>query len=402
MPNNRLEALLQGIDDGGQLEQLAGDLLAREGYDVDPTGTRGPDGGRDAFLERGGETGILHCTIQPIDGKIDSDAEKAANRPEDFDQFIFATTDNPSAAKRDRLERELSEEYGWQVKIYDLARLRSKLLGTPDNKDLIREHLHIELDAATENAYEEAEKFYESRLSKLQSREGWIGDISEAETRVALSDTYELDEAPLLAIHIIPAEAFSNPEDRLAADFSDPPFINGRPQTIEKRGDCIAATRFSSSDENDSYDSYTCFHEDGWSEAVTIKITALSETESSILTKIDKVIVGYVEEAIEWYQQENFNPPFYVFTTILFGGDFTLRVPDRVVGPSRTRVLGDDVFTMGDVTISRYDQSIPESLRKPLYRLWTQAGWRHGSMHYSENSDDKEGEAPYEWDPYEP
>ena len=60
MPNNRLEALLQGIDDGGQLEQLAGDLLAREGYNVDSTGTRGPDGGRDAFLEREGEIGILH------------------------------------------------------------------------------------------------------------------------------------------------------------------------------------------------------------------------------------------------------------------------------------------------------------------------------------------------------
>lgn len=397
MPNNRLEALLQGIDDGGQLEQLAGDLLAREGYEVDPTGTRGPDEGRDAFLERAGETGILHCSIQSIDGKIDSDAEKAANRPEDFDQFIFATTDNPSAAKRDRLERELSEEYGWQVKIYDLARLRSRLLGYPENNDLIREHLHVELSAATENAYDEAEDFYESRLRKLQRREGWIGDISEAETRYAHSGTNELDEVPLLAVHIIPAEAFSNPEDRLAADFSDPPFIFQRYQRIEKRGDCTAATRSSASDEHDSYDSYACFHESGWSEAVTIKLAALSKSKKVILTKIDEVIVNYVEEATEWYRQENFNPPFYVFTTILFGDEYTLRVPDRVFGPSQTRVLDDDIFKLGSVTINGYNQDIPQILRKPLYRLWTQAGWQHGSMHYSEECED--GEVSYRWDP---
>ncbi|CDK37998.1 hypothetical protein [Halorubrum sp. AJ67] len=52
MPNNALEANLRGIGDGARLEQLAVDLLGRDGYDVDPTSVRGPDGGRDTLLER--------------------------------------------------------------------------------------------------------------------------------------------------------------------------------------------------------------------------------------------------------------------------------------------------------------------------------------------------------------
>ena len=60
MPNTALEANLRAIGDGARLEQLAVDLLGREGYDVDPTGVRGPDGGRDALFERSGKSGVLH------------------------------------------------------------------------------------------------------------------------------------------------------------------------------------------------------------------------------------------------------------------------------------------------------------------------------------------------------
>jgi hypothetical protein len=47
MSNTALEANLRAIGGGARLEQLAVDLLGREGYDVDPTGVRGPDGGKE-------------------------------------------------------------------------------------------------------------------------------------------------------------------------------------------------------------------------------------------------------------------------------------------------------------------------------------------------------------------
>jgi len=109
MPNTRLEAVLSGIGDGARLEQLVADLLRRDDYDVDPTGTRGPDGGRDALLFRDGDHGILHCSVsQRWEQKVRGDAEKAADRPEDFTFFIFATTQNhPCSVKTSNRETAL-------------------------------------------------------------------------------------------------------------------------------------------------------------------------------------------------------------------------------------------------------------------------------------------------------
>ena len=96
MPNTQLGANLRAIGDGARLEQLAVDLLNREDYNVDPTGVRGQDDGRDALLERSGSQGVLHCSAQSndIEGKICDDAKSAATRPEEFDFFYFCYNDS--------------------------------------------------------------------------------------------------------------------------------------------------------------------------------------------------------------------------------------------------------------------------------------------------------------------
>ena len=398
MPNNRLEAVLQGIDDGGQLEQLVVDLLAREGYKVDPTGTRGPDGGRDGLLERGGNKGILHCSIQSIDEKIESDAEKAADRPESFDLFVFATTDNPAAVKRDRLERELGEKHGWQVKIYDLQRLRNQLFGNSENHDLIREHLHIDLSTVNENAQKDAEKFYETRIEELRSRDGYIGEIANRDTWPSTDGTKEKQNPPYLAIHLIPAEARASSKDRLAADFPDPPFVGRHHGQIEKFGSCIASTRRVESDPDSPYESYCCFDEDGWSEAVTTKI-AISSEKPRLRSHFDQVAVEYIEDALIWYEKVDINLPLYVFLTLFHAEEYTMYVPDKVRGPYRTRTINSEVFKLGNATIESYNADIPQLLRKPFYRLWTQAGWETGSLNYSGEQDEDTGEKQYKWDP---
>lgn len=398
MPNNRLEALLQGIDDGGQLEQLVADLLARDGYEVDPTGTRGPDGGRDALLERGGNKGILHCSIQSIEEKIESDAEKAADRPENFDLFIFATTENPAAIKRDRLERELTDRYGWQVKIYDLQRLRNQLLGNSDNHDLIREHLHVDLSGIDEDAQKEAEEFYESRVEQLRNREGYIGEIADRDSWPAVNGTKEKENPPYLAIHLIPAEALASSTDRLAADLPDPPFIGRHHGRIEKFGSCIASTRQLESSQDSPYEAYACFHEDGWSEAVTTNVTTSTE-EPRLKSQFDQVVVDYIEKTVDWYEEVGINLPLYVFLTLFDAEDYTMYIPDKIWGPDRPRTISADVFRLGDATIESYNDDIPHLLRKPFYRLWTQAGWKTGSRNYSSETDEDTGEETYHWDP---
>ena len=398
MPNNRLEALLQGIDDGGQLEQLVADLLARDGYEVDPTGTRGPDGGRDALLERSGNKGILHCSIQSIDGKIESDAEKAADRPESFDLFIFATTDNPAAVKRDRLKKELGEKYGWQVKIYDLQRLRNQLLGNSDNHDLIREHLHVEVSSVGEDGQKDAKRFYESRIEELRNREGYIGEVADQDTWPAIDGAKEKENPPYFSIHLIPAEALASSMDRLAADLPDPPFIGRRRGRTDKFGSYIASTRQLDSSQDSPYEAYACFHEDGWSEAVTTKI-ATSTEEPRLRSQIDQIVVEYIEKAIEWYQDVGVNLPIYAFLTLFDAENYTMYIPDKIWGPDRPRPVNEPVFRLGDATIESYEADIPYLLRKPLYRLWTQAGWETGSRNYSTETDEDTGEVSYHWDP---
>ncbi|GAA0670453.1 hypothetical protein ACFQDG_08730 [Natronoarchaeum mannanilyticum] len=142
MPGTPTERTLKRLENGSRLERLAEDLLYREGYHVDPTGTRGTDGGRDSILTRDDDTGILHCSIsQSWEQKVKNDAESAADRPESFEFFIFGTTQNPAATKRDRVEEELREEYGWKATILDFERLRNRLVGNPRNHDLAKEHL---------------------------------------------------------------------------------------------------------------------------------------------------------------------------------------------------------------------------------------------------------------------
>lgn len=145
MTGTPTERAIKRIETGHRLERLTVDLLKREGYEVDPTGTRGPDGGCDSMLRRDGKTGILHCSInRQWEAKCWDDAKSSADRPESVDFFIFATTMNPAGIKRDRVEEELRDEYGWRVDIYDFERLRNRLVGNNRNHDLAKEHLNTD------------------------------------------------------------------------------------------------------------------------------------------------------------------------------------------------------------------------------------------------------------------
>lgn len=389
MPNTRIEAVLQGIGDGAQLEQLASDLLQREGYNVDPTGTRGPDNKRDSLFSRNGEQGILHCSVsQDLENKIHEDAQKAASRDEDYDIFIFATTQNPSGSKRDRLEGEISDEYGWQVQILDLQRIRNRLQGNPDNHDLIRDHLRINPNRAFEDPEEDAQDFYQSQIEELQAYNGYYGSIESED------DLTGREERPILTVHMIPAEAFGSDHDRLGSELPDPPGFRWRGYT-QQYGDSVITGDNNGLNGENPFESYACFHEDGWAEAVTVGI--LTDTDDlELTTMIDKYIVDFVEDALDWYAEVGINPPFYTYLTVLNAAEYTIYVPRPMWGPHNRRTIGHDVFQFGEIRIDRYDTDVPAVLRKSLYRLWTRTGWP-GSVHYNE-IEESDG-TRYEWDP---
>jgi len=389
MPNTRLEAVLRGIGDGARLEQLVADLLRRDDYDVDPTGTRGPDGGRDALLSRDGDQGILHCSVsQRWEQKIREDAEKAANRPEDFTFFIFATTQNPAGIARDRVEDDLCAEYGWRTTVIDLERLRNRLRGDDDNHDLIRDHLSIDPAHAFQDPSVDAKEFYQARIDQLQNRDGYYGTIA--------SDHYitNHEDVPILAVHLIPAEAFGSDHDRLGSNLPDPPGFGWSGNT-QQYGDFVLTGDPDGLDGEEPFTHYSCFHEDGWAEAVTTNIIPRTD-DLELSTTMDSDIVAFVEDALDWYQDVGINPPFYTFLTLLNAEEYTIYVPKQILGPDHRREIGSDVFQFGEVRIDQFDVDVPMVLRKPLYRLWTRAGWPR-SLNYNEVKED--GDIRYEWDP---
>ncbi|QCS44743.1 hypothetical protein [Natrinema versiforme] len=390
MVNTRLEAVLLGIGDGAKLEQLVSDLLQREEYDVDPTGTRGPDNKRDALLYRDSEQGILHCSIgQDLEDKLHDDAQKAADRDEDYDFFIFATTQNPATVKRDRLEKDIHDEYGWQTTILDLQRLRNKLRGDPDNHDLIRNHLNIDPNYAFHDPAVDAEEFHEERIEELQNRSAYYGSITDTDARKQIPDP------PILAVHIIPAETFGNDHDRIGTNLPEPPGLTrgGYPNWY---GDCVLTGNNDALKGEQPFTHYSCFHEDGWAEAITTYLIR-DPDEQELRITIDKKVNTFLEDALDWYREVGISPPFTIYVTLLDAAEYTMGVPKRMWTPDMHRKFRSDVFTFGEVRIDSYDADVPQVMRKPLFRLWNRAGFPK-SIHYDEIEED--GDTRYEWNPY--
>lgn len=382
MPNTKLEANLHGIGDGARLEELVVDLLVREGYDVDPTGVRGPDGGRDALLERSGRQGVLHCSIQSrrIEDKIRSDAESAADRPEDFDFFIFATTTQMAGVTRDRLEDDLASEYGWRVHIKDFARLRKDLMDV-DNHDIAQEHLNIDPSNALDDPENDIEELYQDQISRLQERRPRHGEL--------------VDDQPIVAVHIFPVESVSDPPEMIATDLPEPPKFRSRSTGTQGFGDFVVTAPYTGLSEG-LFLEYVCLDGDGWVEAVTTKLVIERSEREGIAWYIDKEIVELVDRVCEMYQNAGFFPPFYVYITLVDAGDYTIEKPQRLFGPDVTRPINEDLFQLKRVKIEDLESDIALALREPLYQLWNRVGWRHGSIHYSQNDD-----GSFEWDPYE-
>jgi BMFP domain-containing protein YqiC len=144
MVNTNIEGAIHAMD-AATLEQLADDLLKREEFEVETTSTHGADNKRDSIIKKDNEIGIVHCsTARDIENKINEDAEKASERPEDFDFFYFFTNTDRATVMRDRLEEEITDQYGFRTRIRDFEYLRNSLMGDKENQDLARRHLDID------------------------------------------------------------------------------------------------------------------------------------------------------------------------------------------------------------------------------------------------------------------
>lgn len=388
MSNSRIEAALQALS-GRRLERLMSDLLERQGYNVDPTGTRGPDGGREALLTDESYVGILHCSVQQDDWitKAHKDAEKAVdNFEQDFDQYIFATNQDPAGAKRDRVEREITSEWGMQTIIWDFERIRNELVGNSENHDLIREHLSVNPNRPWVDVEKEVDELYGKLVERIKCREAPDGTITA--------------DSAIVAVHVIPQEAIDDHHSRYVDDLPHPPQFDKRDSFPQNRPKLKITENNRRVHSGEDRERYTTIHRDGWTEGILTALHPHTDQRTGLIQKsIDFKIVNFVKTAIESFDEAEIFPPYYVYVSLIDAADYTLDYPNKLGGPPGSeQPFGEDEIRLNRVRIDDESENIPEALRQTIDQMWRYCGWNRSINYQPIESEDNE--THFEFRPY--
>lgn len=385
MSNSRIEVALRAVS-SDRFELLMHDLLEREGYTVDPTGTSGPDGGRDAFLSDGDRDGVLHCSVQK-DGwvrKAHDDIKKAIeNFNRDFDFYVFATTQDPSTTKRDRVKEELRKDCGIPTTVWDFSKIRNSLVGNRENSDLIREHLRVDPNRPFVDIELEVDELYEGLLDRVKNRKAPNGTI--------------VDDPAMVVVHVIPQEAIDDHHERYADDLPHPPQFEKRDAFAVTRPKVKITENNRRAHSGKDRERYTAIHRDGWTEGV---FTALYPREKpQFRTSIDRLIAKFVHTALGTFDEAEIYPPYYVYVSIIDAEGYKLSRPSGSERPpSSVRPFNDDEIRLNRVRIDNPNVDVPDAMRKTFDQLWRHCGWNRSVNYRVSETDD--GETIHEWKPY--
>ena len=134
---------LEKLTDYSEFERLCTDLMALDGYpSIEPLGGFS-DKGRDAIhVDKSGTTTIFAYSVQENwRVKLSEDASKINRHGHSCDNIVFMTTSDFSATERDEAIRTIKKEYGWNLELYGLERLR--VLLEVSHPQIIYNHPHI-------------------------------------------------------------------------------------------------------------------------------------------------------------------------------------------------------------------------------------------------------------------
>jgi len=133
-----------------EFERLSLDLLGREGYfQMIPLGGQ-KDNGRDAKVrtwsgkgERGSLVVFQFSMQRDWERKLRQDVQKVRKTSPEVTGFVFVSTQEITAARQDKLRKELQDEFGWSFTVYAREWLRHRLCEL--HQDLAKKYLGIEL-----------------------------------------------------------------------------------------------------------------------------------------------------------------------------------------------------------------------------------------------------------------
>lgn len=144
MSADRIIYCLERLSDYRDFERLCSALLAGSDYPgIEPLGGTG-DGGRDAIIrtDEGGRRIVFAYTVRADwHQKLQRDCARVREKQHNPDVFVFVCTEALNASNKDAAHTLVQEEFGWQLDLYDIERLRVQLVGP--QRHLLAQHPSI-------------------------------------------------------------------------------------------------------------------------------------------------------------------------------------------------------------------------------------------------------------------
>jgi hypothetical protein len=351
------------------LEQLASDVLSEYGYEVNPSGTQGTDGGRDAYVIIGDQPGIAHYSKQKTwRQKLRKDASKAGDHEQDYEIFVFVTNQEVTGQQEMDMRGEIRENYDWELDLWHFERLRSKL--ETDFPETAQRHLGVNPQGQPDNLAV-IEELKESRIEAIEARNEL---------------PIKLEDGPFVAIHLFSNGMGSMEYGVRPTDLPTPPEFGKENVPFEgsPTEDGKVYVREELADENPEY---TFFHEDGWIEAVSTRHFGHGGTFQT--HRFDTEVVRTVKGALDCLKEIGVRAPIFVYVTV-FGYKDTELSYTNVSGPENTPKIPKENMALKRAEIVSYDDSVPDVVQSILDRFWNGCGWSVGCIDYSEG----------EWNPH--
>ncbi len=150
---------LEKITDYLQFERLCHDLMALEGYkDIEPLGGFS-DKGRDAIHVDDTKKSVFAYSVrEDWKVKLIEDATKVRNYRHNCDELVFITTANITPNARDQVVKVIKEDFGWDLKLYGVERLRVLLEATHPNVRQNHKQIFPPLILQHEKSYQMTER----------------------------------------------------------------------------------------------------------------------------------------------------------------------------------------------------------------------------------------------------
>ena len=144
MSADRITYCLERVSSYRDFERLCSGLLADTDYPgIDPLGGTG-DGGRDAIIrsDSNGRKIVFAYTVRgDWKTKLKSDCSRVREQAHNPDSFVFVCTEALNAVEKDSAYELVQRDFGWNLDLFDLERLRVLLVGP--QRHLLAQHPSI-------------------------------------------------------------------------------------------------------------------------------------------------------------------------------------------------------------------------------------------------------------------